>query len=347
MEKQRSSERSEVRSPEPVEGFDFVAIGDIVTDAFIRIKDAHLTCNIDKEKCELCLRFGDKVPYESVEVIPAVGNSPNAAVSAARLGLSVALISDMGDDYIAQDSIRELKTNKVSTEYLKLHKGFRSNYHYVLWYDVDRTILVKHQEYPYSFPDIKPPKWIYLSSLGENSLPYHKEIAVYLNEHPEVKLAFQPGTFQMKFGLSKLKDIYARTEIFFCNREEAERILNIKEENMGQLLKGISKLGPKITCITDGPKGAYAYDGNNMWFMPVSEDGKKPFERTGAGDAFASTVTAALAFGKPIEEALRWGPINSGSVVQFVGAQKGLLSREKLEELLSSAPKDYRPQKLV
>ena len=43
--------------------------------------------------------FGDKVPYESVNVIPAVGNSPNAAVaSTARLGLSTALMTNMGDD---------------------------------------------------------------------------------------------------------------------------------------------------------------------------------------------------------------------------------------------------------
>ncbi|MBP6911635.1 MAG: hypothetical protein KBB88_00315, partial [Candidatus Pacebacteria bacterium] len=60
----------------------FLAIGDLVIDAFIRIKDASVNCNIDNEKCQICIRFGDKVPYESVDVVNAVGNSPNAAVSA-------------------------------------------------------------------------------------------------------------------------------------------------------------------------------------------------------------------------------------------------------------------------
>ncbi len=323
-----------------------MAVGDIATDAFIKIKDAHLTCSIDKEKCELCFRFGDKVPYESVEVISAVGNSPNAAVSAARLGLKVALISDMGDDVIAQDSIRYLKTENIDTSLIKLHKGLRSNYHYVLWYDVDRTILVKHQDYPYQFPDRELPKWLYLSSLSEHSEKYHQQIAEYLKKNPNIKLAFQPGTFQIKLGVTKLKEIYKRTEIFFSNIEESRKILNIKEKNTGELLKGIHLLGPKMVCLTDGPNGAYAFDGENMFFVPPFEPLKKAFERTGAGDAFASTVASSLALGKTLEESLKLGPINAGSVVQFVGAQKGLLSLKKLEELLASAPDDYKLVKI-
>ena len=66
---------------------DFLAIGDIVVDAFIRLKDAKVHCKINSEECEICMRWGDKIPYESVEVVSGVGNSANAAVAAARLGL--------------------------------------------------------------------------------------------------------------------------------------------------------------------------------------------------------------------------------------------------------------------
>ena len=102
----------------------------------------------------------------------------------------------------------------------------------------------------------------------------------------------------------------------------------------------------KIVVVTDGPKGAYAYDGGKFWFMRSYPDPKPPYERTGAGDAFSSTVTAALVLGLPLSEALRWGPVNSMSVVQDVGAQKGLLSRSRLEALLSSAPEDYMPKEI-
>ena len=45
---------------------------------------------------------------------------------------------------------------------------------------------------------------------------------------------------------------------------------------------------------------------------------------------------------RSFEEALLWGPINAMSVVQEVGAQKGLLTREKLEEYLRTAPTEYK-----
>jgi sugar/nucleoside kinase (ribokinase family) len=212
--------------------YDIIAIGDIVTDAFIRLTDAEATCDIDHENCKLCVRFGDKVPYESVEVVKAVGNSANAAVSAARLGVSSALIATVGDDDNGREALEELKKNGVSTEYMKVDTQYPTNYHYVLWYDVERTILVKHAPFPYSLPvDMPAPKWIYLSSMGENSIEYHKEIAQYLKNHPETKLAFQPGTFQMKLGTEILADIYAESDIFFCNVEEAQRILKSEEHD--------------------------------------------------------------------------------------------------------------------
>ncbi len=330
-----------------MQNFDFVAIGDIVTDAFIRLKDAKVHCKVDHDNCELCMRFGDKIPYEFVEVISAVGNSPNAAVSAARLGLKTALVTDLGNDDIANDSIAALKGNGVDTSFVSLHDGMKSNYHYVLWFEDDRTILLKHFDYPYSFPDVGNPKWLYFSSVGEQSLPYHHEIIEFLKSHPETKLAFQPGTFQMKLGFAKLRELYQHTEIFFCNVEEAQRMLGTEEKNVGKLLRLMREEGPKTIVITDGPRGAYAYDGSEAWFMPPYPDPKPPYERTGAGDAFASTLTSALALGKSLDEALMWGPINSMSVVQEVGAQKGLLKRGDLENYLAHAPANYKPQKIT
>ncbi len=326
---------------------DFLAIGDITTDAFIKLKDAHVHCKIDTDACELCVRFGDKVPYESVDIICAVGNSPNAAVSAARLGLKSSVLTNIGDDLNGKECLESLQKDGVNTDFAQTEKGKPTNYHYVLWYGVERTILIKHTEFDYKLPALPEIGWIYLSSLADNSLPYHLEIAEYLKNHPETKLAFQPGTFQMKLGTEKLKDIYARTEIFFCNLEEAERILNIQNKNIKTLVAGLHKLGPKIVSISDGPNGAYASDSTNIWFIPMYPDVGTPIDRTGAGDAFSSTFTAAIILGKTVDEALAWGPINSMSVVGCVGAQKGLLSKEQLEKYLTNAPENYKIKKLA
>ena len=325
---------------------DFLAVGDIVVDAFIRLKDAHVHCKIDSDACELCVRFGDKIPYESVDVVSAVGNSPNAAVSAARLGLRSALVTNIGDDEHGKECLESLKKDNVDVSYITTEKDKKTNYHYVLWYDVDRTILVKHTEFNYKFPRIENVSWMYLSSLADKSLPYHMEIVDYLKNHPETKLAFQPGTFQIKLGAEKLKELYAHTEIFFCNVEEAEKILNIQSKDVLTLSKGIQALGPKMVSISDGPNGSYLFYNEELWQLPMYPDIAPPLDRTGAGDAFSSTFTAALALGLSPLEAFAWGPINSMSVVQGIGAQKGLLSREKLEEYLAKAPENYKAKKI-
>lgn len=327
---------------------DFFAIGDIVTEPFIKLQDAHVQTSSDGETSELCMRFGDKIPYESATLVAAVGNAANAAVSAARLGLTSTLRAYVGDDRYGPECLEVLKNEGVDTSYMVTEPGKATNYHFVLWYQSERTILVKHEDFTYSMPDtLEAPKWIYLSSLASNSLPYHQELTAYLEQNPSVKFAFQPGTFQMKLGYEALKGLYVRSDLFFCNKEEAMRILGIAEKtDIKVLLEKLRELGPKTVVITDGRNGAFAYDGERKLFVPMYPDTREPYERTGAGDAFASTVASALALGRPIDEALLWGPINSMNVVQEVGAQKGLLSREQLLMYLHEAPETYKVEEL-
>ncbi len=326
--------------------YDFIAIGDTVIDAFIRLKDASVSGQPDTKEYKICLPFADKVPYEDVFVIPAVGNAANAAVSASRLGIRSAIVSNIGDDQNGVDCLEAFKKDNVGTELIKINQGIKTNYHYVLWYKEDRTILIKHEVYPYILSEIVNPKWVYFSSVSETAYPFHNTVAEYLENHPEIKLAFQPGKNEIKLGREKLARLYKRADILFCNVEEAEKILEIETLGINELLKRLREIGPKIVVITDGPRGAYAYNGVDTWQQLPYPDIKPPFERTGAGDAFASTVVGALILGKALPEALSWGAVNSMSVVQEVGAQKGLLTKEALESLLSSAPSEFKPTKL-
>lgn len=327
---------------------DFLAIGDTVVDDFIRLKDARVHCDIKDDSCEICMRWGDKIPFESSTHIAGVGNSANAAVSAARLGLASSLITHTGSDRYG-DEIREtLAAEGLDTSYIRAEEGKATNYHYVLWFESERTILVKHEDYAYAFPaELPPVKTLYLSSLGDVPDAYYDAIADFAESRPDMMLAFQPGTFQMLMGTERLRRIYARSDLFYCNKEEAGRILGLPAStDIRELLDGIHALGPKTAIITDGPKGAYASDGTRVLVVPMYPDIAPPLERTGAGDAFSSTVTAALTLGLPLEDALLWGPVNSMSVVQDIGAQRGLLARPALETYLKDAPDAYRIEAL-
>lgn len=329
--------------------FDFIAIGDITTDTFISLdlESTQMHCKDGNEKCFLCVRFGDKIPYKAVDIVHAVGNSPNASVAAHRLGLCSSIVTNVGNDDIGKANLEALKAEGVDTSFVDVHRGKLTNNHFVLRYKEERTILVKHESYDYEMPNVGSPKFIYLSSIGEEAFSFHKVVTDYLESHPDTKLAFQPGTFQIKLGYEKLRHVYESSELFFCNLEEAQRILETKEDNIEILLKEMFARGPNIVVITDGPKGAYAFDGKSGWHMPMYPDPKPPVDRTGAGDSFSSTFTIAMTQGKTIPEALSWGPVNSMSVVQHIGAQKGLLSRSEIEANLKSAPKNYKAKKII
>lgn len=328
------------------EQFDIVAIGDTVVDAFIRLEDAHVTCRVDNSACEISMKYGSKVPFEFAKVVAGVGNSANAAVSASRLGLKAALVSPLGNDSNGKLCVDALKENGVDTSYVSLQDGIPTNYHYVLWFGDERTILIKHENYKYEFPEIGSPKYIYLSSLGENAFHLHDDIVNHIKSNPGTKLAFQPGTYQIKAGVENLKELYAHTEVFVCNLEEAQIITSLNTRDVRELAERVMSFGPKVVLITDGAAGAYSFDGGELVFMPPYPDPKSPYERTGAGDAFASTFVSFLALGMSPEESIRRAPINSMSVVQAIGAQEGLLSRDELERYLADAPADYISKKM-
>jgi ribokinase len=329
---------------------DVLSVGDIVTDAFIKLLDDQARTYENEEGKWLAMPYGMKVPFDHAVVIEAVGNAANASVAFARLGLNSGLVANAGNDNHGRDMINALHYNHVDSRFVHLNPGKMSNYHYVLWYKEERTILIKHEEYDYHWPrfrEVDIPKWVYFSSISKNAIKnYHDQIAEWLEHHADVKLAFQPGTFQMEAGAERLKKLYQRTEVLVLNREEAVIVGGGNHDDIHDLLNKLHDLGPKTVCITDGPNGAYASGSEGRFFMPIYPDPAPPFERTGAGDAFASTFVAALMKGKTIQEALQWGPINSMNVVQHVGAQEGLMTEAQLLNLLKQAPEWYKAERI-
>ncbi|XKT74448.1 MAG: carbohydrate kinase family protein [Patescibacteria group bacterium UBA2163] len=316
---------------------DFLAIGDTVTDAFITLEDIRIDTDPDPEdqgQDEICFRFGDKLPYEELTITPGVGNAANAAVSAHRLGLNTALVTDIGGDTFGKEILEYFAGEGLNTEYVRVHDNIPTNYHFVLSHNAERTILIKHQAYPYALSHIEPPKTLYFSSIGEGTEEYHDAIADYVEAHPDILFAFQPGTFQMKLGKERLKRIYARANMVFANKEEYQRILESKSDDVEALLQEMKELGPDTPILTDGRNGAYALTEEGIEHVSMFPDPAPPKERTGAGDAFSSTTAALVTEGFSLKDAMKRGTINSAYVVQKTGAQEGLLTREAIEEKL-------------
>ena len=181
-------------------------------------------------------------------------------------------------------------------------------------------------------------KWLFVSHLSGQSHKLLKEIIRFRAKHPRIKIAWNPGSTQLDKGIKELSGFLSLCHILILNKEEAEEITKIKIENpKGLKMKSFKPLfvklaayGPKIIAITNGKRGAQAWEGKKIFSysnIPV-----KIVANIGAGDAFCSGFLGAIILGKSVEEALRWGIANGSSVITKYGTQIGLLNRRNIEK---------------
>lgn len=313
--------------------YDIVSIGDSTIDHFFFIHDASVNCDIKKDECKLIMNFADKIAVDKYAMFTA-GNAANNAIASSILGLNTAFYTVLGEDNGGDELISAFKKKGVSLEYIQKDKKNPTNISAVVSFQGERTILVYHVPRKYNLPKNIKTKWIYLTSLGPKStVPIiHNQVFNFLKKNPDVKMGFNPGTHQMNLGFEALKPLFKRTETLFMNKEEYERVLGISGKNIKELLVEMRNYGPNICVLTDGPKGSYVYDGKDFRYLEIFDT--PVVERTGCGDAFGSAFVAAQIYGLGIEEAMRWGTMNSAYVIQEPGPQNGLLTKSKMISLL-------------
>ncbi len=321
--------------------YDIIGIGDCTLDTFVILEEANVHCNLNHEDCQLCMSFANKIPYQSMVQLSA-GNSNNVSVGMSRLGFKSAFYGTVGADEHGRIILNALKKDKVNTSMMSIQKKFPTNFHIVLSFKGERTILIKHQPYAYELPpNLARTNWIYFSSVGESGLSLHPKLVKFLQANAHIKMAFNPGTFQLRLGMEKLMPLMRRTEILFVNKEEAELLAGRNGGSMEKLARVLHKHGPKIVVITDGLNGSYCFDRGNFYYIGIYPH--RPIEATGAGDAFATGFTAAMMRGLGADEAMRWGARNGASVATQIGPQAGLVTKKEMLNSLG-AHKQFRAQ---
>ncbi len=330
---------------------DLVCVGDVAVDVYLTVSELDAAVEAGPAGRRLVLPFGSKVACDVTATVAAGGNSANVAVACARLGLRVALAAYAGADGAGRDAVDALHAEGVDASLVKLDPAVPTNRNFVLRVGHERTILVHHEQHDCHWPRLRPsevPAWLFLSSVGRDAHAYEDQIVDWLEEHPQVSFAFEPGTLQIARGARALDRLHRRSGLVVCNREEAARVTGgSPDEPPAVLLDRMLALGPERVVVTDGSAGAYGTDGTRYLEVPVFPDDAPVVDRTGAGDAFAATLVAAVASGLTLAEAMARAPINSMRVVQQVGTQAGLLRRDALEKLLADAPVGYAVRQLT
>ncbi|MDO8576775.1 MAG: carbohydrate kinase family protein [Candidatus Daviesbacteria bacterium] len=317
--------------------FDLISIGDARIDNFVHLPKAHISCTLNKESCELCLNYGDKIPIDDVKSLTA-GNNNNNAIGASRLKMKTALYGNIGGDANGRMILDHLKAEGVDTRYMVVNKDIATEQSIVINYQGERTILVYHYPWDYNLPDLDRTKWVYFSSV---SFSFPKTLLVsqieqYI-ERTGTNLVYTPGTHQLNFGVKKYPKLLSLTKVLIVNKEEAKKILGIDEDKkveIKKLLSGLADLGPGMVVVTDGGEGSYGFDGEKFFQLGLFP--AELLEMTGAGDGYATGLVAGLFHGKDLKEAMRWGAANGAAVVEKIGPQAGLLTLNQMQDRLKT-----------
>ncbi|HVY68017.1 MAG TPA: carbohydrate kinase family protein [Patescibacteria group bacterium] len=315
---------------------DIISIGDPTIDTFLLIHDVEIR-EVDGQKKAL-LNWGDKLPVDEMHRTVA-GNAANNAVGSARLGLKAALYCVVAHDVGGREIVHKMQKEKVSTRYVILDDKHGTNASTVISFKGERTILVYHEHRQYKLPAFVPAAWVYLTSMGVGFEKIYKDLARYLDKH-KTRLGFNPGTFQLRKGAAANRLMLERTDLLSLNVEEAQGWVGESGRDPEVLCRKLAALGPKAVALTDGRRGAYSYSEEGFYYLPEFPGPR--VEATGAGDSFTTAYIAGLFYGLSHAQALRWGPVNAGSVVQQIGPQAGLLSRAEIEGRLNKMKK-YLP----
>lgn len=312
--------------------FDVVTVGSAAVDYFADTDSELIRIETRTRKEELiAFPLGSKLLIKSLLILTG-GGGTNTAVSFSRLGLSTAYLGKMGDDGNADFIEKSLAAEGV--RFIGAREGQTGMSMILDSIHDDRSILAfKGANDHLHLADIPAfeTEWVYLSSMMGESFDSVAEMIA--QGHFDV--AFNPSNYQAEKGYQGLKKIIDRTTLLVMNREEACKFLGFSFEespDITVLMQRMAVLPPKLFVITDGAAGVHIYNRDYLYRGWPAQD-LVIKETTGAGDAFASTFTAMIVKGLPIEDAIHFAMTNAESVLSHKGAKEALLSWEALKKV--------------
>lgn len=339
--------------------YDVITMGSATVDAFIETDAANIVsvCSTDTKKDFMAYPYGAKIEIDKFD-FQTGGGAINAATNLATLGFKTSAIVKIGDEIQGQNIIRTLCNFGVDLSNVVKSKEYSTGFSIILTsFQGDRTVLAHRganaqlSDCDINYDAIKQSKWLYLAPLNGNSTKVLDKVAVFAEKN-NVKLAINLGTSSIKQGKDNLRKILKIAKVIILNKEEASMLTGIqvrpdtKHEKFSEdiihpdiikMLNEINMGDGKITIITDGKNGAYAFDSKKYYHC-----GEFPaivVSTLGAGDAFSSSFIASLEKTKGnIELSLKYASVAAASVVENFGAQSGFLTFPEICAKLDKNP---------
>jgi ribokinase len=265
---------------------------------------------------------GETVTAELVERLPG-GKGANQAVAVAAAGAEVAMLGAVGDDPAGVRMVEDLRRRGVGTGPVRTVAGVSTGTAYItVTPDGENTIvletgangLVDAAAVEEAWPAL-PPAGVLLSLLEipVAGVAAAVRLAVKAGMRPVVTLApAQPVPDELLHGLDPL----------LVNEHEAAFFLGAGDlgGDVVGAARELLRLGPRSAVVTAGAAGAAVADGAAARLIPAVRVAEV-VDTTGAGDAFAGALAAALSRGGDLDAAVAAGLRAGAEAVQRAGAR--------------------------
>lgn len=303
--------------------YDLISIGSATLDVVVRSEHFKMT-KVDGEMV-FCERYGEKIDIEELKFVSG-GGSTNVAVGASRLGLKVAVVCEVGKDMASNVILSDLKKDDVDTRYVISERLEETAVSVLLACGDGGRSALTHRGAAYQLEsrdipwhDLMKTRWLHFGTLGGD-----KQLLLDLFEfakNHQLAVSWTPSLKDLdRFVTTELSPSIIQCTVIIMNSSEWETANKIQK----QLLEEI-----EFVLITNGKEGGVVYQ-HGKELLKYESLNVKTVEETGAGDAFACGFISGQLMNKTVLDSIEWGKRNSASVVQFLGAKEGLLTREKI-----------------
>lgn len=263
------------------------------------------------------------------------GKGANQAVAAALMGSEVTMVGRVGNDDFGNSLIQCLVENKVKTTYVIKDPAAKSGIAMIAVADNGENLIVVASganmrvsvEDVYKAHDLLRKADLLLVQL---ECPLKTVmVAVELAHAHQVPVVLNPAPAQ-----PLPETLLAQVDVLTPN--ENELALLTGEDDFEKGIETLRAWGVKNVVVTLGAKGARLVNETTDQHLPAFK--VTPVDTTAAGDAFNGALAVALAEGKTLVDAVRYGNAAGALAATKVGAQPSLPTREAVELMLVSKP---------
>jgi len=285
--------------------------------------------------------WGETVLGSDFQLGPG-GKGSNQAVAAARLGGKVSFISKLGRDPFGDLARKTYAQEGIDTRFV-----FESTEHAT----GGATIILDEKTgenaiivFPGACFHVTPGEIDQARSRISESAVFLTQLELQI---PAVeyglRIAHELGVTTILNpapGLTLPQSIFAHCDYVTPNESEAATLTGIPVANISDAERAADALlakGARNAVITLGAQGALVKNSRTKAHVPAIDAGRV-VETTGAGDAFNGGFAIALAEGKDIVAATRFGCAVAGISVTRPGTSLSMPTRAEVDALLARTP---------